>query len=124
VQVAFYEFSKSYFWIFWTVKCGDGTKLSIHVWLFFFFGFLPNVGLPQTLLEMILIDNGIKNLTTLGNGIDPVCVQAALNFACADSFPFCQVDPADNATAALPVCWSTCERFTELCMALLEAENR
>jgi len=65
---------------------------------FFFFGFLPNVGLPQTLLEMILIDNGIKNLTTLGNGIDPVCVQAALNFACADSFPFCQVDPADNAT--------------------------
>jgi len=100
VQVAFYEFSKSYFWIFWMVKCGDGTKLSIHVWLFFSSDFC------------------------LGNAIDPVCVQAALNFACADSFPFCQVDPADNATAALPVCWSTCERFTELCMALLEAENR
>ena len=45
--------------------------------------------IPQVVLEDQLMASGIQNLTLIGGAVDPLCAQAALQYACATAFPGC-----------------------------------
>ena len=62
---------------------------------------LPQVAtvlITENFLETTL---GFTNLTLVGGAIDPVCLRAALNYACGFAFQKCTWNPATNQTGSI-----------------------
>ena len=59
---------------------------------------LPQLGAVAYTESYLLLSLGFSNLTLVGGAIDPVCVEAALNYVCAFAFANCTWNPATNQT--------------------------